>query len=361
MSNLTTEKFIEKAKLKHGDKYNYSLVNYIDTHTIIRIICSIHGVFEQKPCNHLAGCGCQICYKNIQNIDKKYTKNIFIEKSNILHNNKYDYSKVIYINSKTKVKIICKEHGEFEQTPKHHLKGCGCKKCSILYNKEIFETKANLKHNNKYDYSLVNYNNCRNKIKIICSEHGVFEQIPYYHLAGNGCPKCSKSYNKTTEYFINKAKEIHGDKYDYSLVEYKKAKNKVEIICSKHGSFFQRPQDHLSGNGCPTCNNSKGEIEIRKLLSKNNIIFKEQYIFDNCKFKNKLKFDFYLIENELCIEFDGKQHYEEVRHFGGKKTLNEQKIRDEIKNNYCKENNIYLLRIKYSEDIEHKLKEYNII
>jgi len=198
MRKLTTQQFIEKAISIHGDKYDYSLVDYKNARTKVKIICPIHGVFEQTPNDHLSRCGCNKC-AIIKNSDKiRSTTQQFIEKAISIHGDKYDYSLVDYKNNKTKVKIICPEHGIFEQTPNSHLLGKGCNKCGIVkgHDKqrsttEEFIKKAISVHGDTYDYSLVDYKHTHTKVKIICPEHGVFEQEPNAHLSGQGCRKCA--------------------------------------------------------------------------------------------------------------------------------------------------------------------------
>ena len=289
----------------------------------------------------------------------------FIEKSKLIHNNKYDYSLVNYINSYSKVKIICQIHGEFEQTPKNHLRGCNCPKCSSYLksgrnlNKESFIEKSNLKHSYKYDYSLVNYINSYSKIKIICPIHGIFEQKPFHHYNGHGCQKCSNDFKSFND-FLEKAHQIHDLKYDYSLVNYIDTHIKIKIICPIHGIFEQRPHHHYNGSGCPKCKNSKGETIISNFLKTQKIIFIPQKKFDDCKFKYPLPFDFYLPEQNICIEYDGEQHFKPMNIWGGYENFELIKIRDNIKTEYCKKNGIKLLRIKYNE-IDLDILKMNIM
>ena len=188
---------------------------------------------------------------------KKKTKEEFIAKAKLVHGDKYDYSKVEYVGALTKVCIICPKHGEFCQEANSHLRGQGCPKCKSkkqTCTTDEFIAKAKKIHGDKYDYSKVNYVNNYTKVCIICHEHGEFWQTPGAHLRGQGCPKCkSKKQTCTTDEFIAKAKKIHGDKYDYSKVEYVNRKTKVCIICPKHGEFWQTPSAHLRGQGCPKC------------------------------------------------------------------------------------------------------------
>lgn len=225
-------------------------------------------------------------------MSKKITTEQFIEKSKLIHGDKYDYSNSIYIKNNVKVKIICPIHGEFEQVPNNHYHQ-GCNQCGVEQRKKLrikplnkFVEAAILIHDNKYDYSKVDYVNSHSKIKIICPNHGEFEQVPSSHLNGNGCVKCSgekktilQSGNKDN--FIQKAKLIHGDKYDYSNVNYEKSYIKIKINCPEHGEFEQIPNSHLKGRGCPTCGlKIKGGWTSTKWLEKS--IKSKQ--FDSFKF-----------------------------------------------------------------------------
>ena len=191
-------KFIQKANKIHGFKYDYSKSNYTNSKTKIYIICKNHGGFWQQPSNHLQKQGCPKCGKNITLLAKKKTTEKFINEAIKLHGNKYDYSKVNYVNSnKNKIEIICPLHGNFWQTPSQHLNG-GCKKCSIINiaNTRINKAKQNFTilakqlHNDAYNYDLVDYKKAKQKVKIICFKHGIFEQTPDSHLRGSGCNLC---------------------------------------------------------------------------------------------------------------------------------------------------------------------------
>jgi len=219
-----------------------------------------------------------------------------IEKAKIVHNNRYDYSLVEYKKARLKVKIICPIHGVFEQTPDNHIsKKQGCPMCygNKKSSTEEFIKKSKITHNNKYDYSLVKYINNKTKVKIICQEHGVFEQTPFHHNnRKQGCPMCL-SKNKTNESVIKDFKRIHGSKYDYSLIIYKNNIEKLEIICNKHGIFNQSYTKHIQGQGCPICKESSGENEISNILEKKDIIYKREYRFNDCRNKYSLPFDFW--------------------------------------------------------------------
>lgn len=184
----------------------------------------------------------------------KLNNELFIKKANDTHNNLYDYSLINYSNGNSKVSIICKEHGIFRQTPSNHLSGQKCPKCrkNYKYTREMFIEKANNVHNNKFDYSLVKYKNINTDIIIICKEHGEIKLKPQYHLQGTGCYKCSNIV-KNTEDFINKSNVIHKNLYDYSNSIYVSTREPIIIKCKIHGFFNQTPNDHLNGCGCQKC------------------------------------------------------------------------------------------------------------
>jgi len=331
----TNEEFIDEANKIHINKYNYSLIEYNNNKTKIKIICSEHGIFEQAPINHLNGNGCPKC------VGKNKTNNDFIKKVKKFHGDKYDYSLVDYKNAKTKVKIICPIHGVFEQRPYSHMYN-GCPKCAnnIKYTTEDFIKKAKKIHNNKYDYSLINYENNHTKVKIICFEHGVFKQIAKNHLSGNGCPKCANNIKYTTEDFIQKAKKIHDDKYDYSLVKYNNSETKVKIICPEHGVFEQIAYLHLKGYGCKNCATKNIRLKTLERIKNNlkngyqiipNFNPKACEIFDKISEKKNIKIqhamnggeyyikklgywvDGYDKENNVVYEFDEKYHDSEIQ------------------------------------------------
>lgn len=216
----------------------------------------------------------------------------------------------------------------------------------MKFNTSLFIERAKIIHGNKYDYSLTIYVKAKIKVKIICKIHGIFEQTPNNHVLGKyGCNQCS--YLSSTKEFIEKSIKIHGNKYNYSKVEYKNNKTHIKIICPKHGEFIQEPRSHLSGYGCATCKESLGELKIASILEKLNINFIRQKSFPNCYRQKNLFFDFYLPIYNICIEYDGRQHFEEIELFGGKEYLKLLQESDEIKNSYCKNNKIKLLRISH--------------
>lgn len=293
-------------------------------------------------------------------VAKKIIQQKFIERAKEIHGNKYDYSKSNYINSRTNIEIICPIHGIFWQNPGMHIRRkYGCPKCAKNYklsSKEFVE-KAVSVHGNKYDYSLVEYVNSLKKVKIICHKHGVFKQIASGHLSGNGCPFCFGTPKSNKKEFIEKAKKVHGDRYDYSLVEYKTNKKYVKIICPEHGVFNQRPDNHIQGFTCPKCKMSKGESKVNSFLTENGFKFEYNKFFEDCKDKRYLTFDFYLQKLNLIIEYDGEQHFKEKSWSTGEFEII--KKHEKMKENYLKEKGIDLIRIPYWEykNIDKILKE----
>jgi hypothetical protein len=295
-AKATTEQFIFMAKQKHGEIFDYSIVKYINSSTYVDIICRIHGSFPQIPNSHLRGRGCPKCSGKLKNTED------FIIDATKVHGNRYDYSSTIYIHSKKNIVIRCKIHGLFKQTPNSHLKGRNCFKCGEI----IFMGRT-----------------------------------------------------KTNNDYILDAIKVHGTKYDYSLVEYVNCKSIINVICKKHGTFRINASWHLSTRGCPTCNTSKGEIKIRELLINNHINFHEQHRFINQPtYIKQCRYDFYLIDMNMIIEYHGKQHYEFVQFFH--KThegMMERRKRDHEKKQFCLENNILFKEISYKDNIKKEIEE----
>ncbi len=325
------DKFTEKADLVHGiNAYDYSSVVYIDSKTKVKIICHQHGEFEQIPNSHLSGNGCPKCGDILVGLKCKHTTEIFREKGDKVHDFRYDYTKVDYVNNNTPVIIICKEHGEFKQLPNNHLAGQNCSKCSDRYtmSEEEFKDKCSLLNNNLYDYSSVKYVNSSSMVEIICKEHGSFIQKASNHVnLKQGCPKCY-GLNKTTEDFIKESNLVHGDDFVYTKTQYKSAKEHVIIICKKHGEFKQTPSHHLSGQGCPICKSSKGERKVRDYLTDRGILFEHHYKFEDLY---NHEFDFYIPSLNLCIEYDGVQHFKPNNYFGGIVEFEKRIIKDKEK------------------------------
>ena len=368
---MTKEEFITKARKKHGNKYDYSMVDkFKDSKEKVLIKCNKCGnVFPQRVNDHLNGHGCPMCAKrqSAKAASKvlRMTNKEFVEKAKAKHGDKYDYSLVkINGNNKTKVKITCNTCGTvFEQSISNHLSGKGCPNCAVEARKRVmpieeFIAKSIEKHRDKYDYSLVEIKgNNKTKVKIKCNAcETIFDQRINDHLNGHGCPMCAKT--DTLEEFIAKAKAVHGDKYGYDNVIYKGDKEKVMITCPIHGDFPQTPHSHKKGCGCPSCNQSHLESKTALLLEKNNIIFDTQKRFSWLK-SNKnwtMPLDFYLTEYNTAIECQGMQHYECTNNgFFTNEIVNEIKQRDTLKYNLCKEHGIPIFYIRYDENVETKI------
>lgn len=304
--NFTTDIFIKRAKEIHGDKYDYSLVDYKNAKTRVEIICPLHGKFTQIPYNHLGGKGCKECGCKENGRNRSITFEKFLEKVKVVHGDTYDYSKSRVENYKTKIEIICKTHGSFFQTPNNHLGGKGCKECGM-------ESTLN-------------------------------------HIQEN----CSSN----TEDFIQKSKILHGDTYNYSLVNYTNNHTPVEIKCEDHGIFLQSPRDHLRGHGCHTC----GLLKARHFLGTSKLeedfvnfirSFYSGEVITSIRDKNPpMELDIFLPEFNLGIEINGSYWHSE-------------RFKDKNyhlrKYNLCKSKNIRLVSIWEWEILKNKTKIENFI
>lgn len=351
-----TNDFITKARKVHGYRYDYSYVEYKNNKIKVKIICKKHEIFEQSPIEHTRGeSGCPKC------IGKNKTYNDFVFDARKIHGNKYEYPLFVYKNSLIKEKIICKNHGEFYMSYKSHIgKKCGCPECGKekrgLSNrsntKEFIEKSRNI-HGDLYDYSKVKYITSSDNVIIGCKKHGDFQQQPNNHLSGNGCPKCAVENNglkcrSNTEEFIEKAKKVYGNSYDYSKVKYETAITPIIIICPKpnHGKFSKTPNSFLAKHGCPICQSSKGEIKIHTELNNFEIKFESQY-----KKIKPYKYDFFIHEIKILIEYDGEQHFDPNMYYNQKlkKSFAEQLQTDILKTKLALENGYFIVRIPYTE------------
>ena len=261
--------------------------------------------------------GCPICAGN-----QTYDTAEYIRRCVVVHKGKFNYDKTVYTGSFNKVIITCPHHGDFETRANIHLSGSDCPDCAALtfvekvkYTRDEFIEQAVLIHGSKYQYHKVEYRHTNIHITITCPKHGDFLQTPHRHLRGDGCPDCGKEVRreattKTPEQrlaeFLPRAKEQHGELYDYSVSEPFDRYSKVAIRCRKHGVFYQDPWLHISGAGCPRCSESKGERTIANILDVYRIEYIREYKIDGYKFK----YDFYLPDLDTYIEFHGRQHFE---------------------------------------------------
>lgn len=267
------ETFIIKARSVHGDKYDYSLSVYTKACNKVKVRCIQHDfIFEVTPNSHTsARHGCKLCA--IDRIAEATSKprQYYIDKATSAHDGKYDYSLVPdKVKSKDIIEIVCPEHGVFKQSLHDHTSGkVGCKLCAAsnsskrqMFSKEQYVEKAKQIHGDKYDYSITEYVGKSKYITYECKLHGVVTQRADHHLTTIGCTKCAslakaEMFKFTTEEYIALAKKVHGDKYDYSLVDYKNQHTKIDIICRDHGVFSQAPNSHLYAAGCPRCSNQR--------------------------------------------------------------------------------------------------------
>lgn len=293
---VSKEEWIERARAVHGNKYDYSLVEYSNLKTKVKIICPIHGITLQSPQGHLYG-GCRKCGREICSNNTRKSLQTLIEQASKVHNNKYDYSLI----GKT-------------------------------------------------------YKNNRSKVNVICPNHGPFLVKVFNHvISQTGCPRCSGRI--TQEEWIARARIVHKDRYSYDNIKFRGSEKKIDILCEKHGEYSQAPFSHLQGHGCPSCNLSTGEIKIYNFLQSLGIPFEPQKTFDDCRgVKRPLPFDFYISSINLIIEFQGKQHFTSDC-WGGCTGLKERQRLDSIKKKYCQEKGLRLLEIRYDEDIIQKLSE----
>lgn len=316
--NKLKDNFIRKAKTVHGDKYDYSKVDYQGSTKKVEIICPEHGSFYQLPSAHLRN-QCPLCANEARRKALVSSKEEFILKAREIHGWKYDYSKVEYKNAETKVCIICPLHGEFWMRPSSHLLGNSCPKCMGrgLSQEDVIEEFKKL-HGDRYDYSLVEYRKMHDKVKVVCPEHGVFEITPSKHLLGQGCKKCAYiknglSQRLSMDEFLKRAKEAHGDYYGYKNVSFLRTHDKIEIECPKHGIFSQLVYDHLNGHGCPKCSNtfSKGETElfnqIVEWLREDKVIAHNRTVLEGGQ-----ELDIFIPSMNIAVEYNGlKWHSEE--------------------------------------------------
>lgn len=300
---------------------------------------------------------------------KELTTDIFIKRCVDKHGDLYDYSLVDYKKMKEKVDIRCVKHDiKFKQSPLKHLdsKTGGCPMCNSIgkgtLTTEVFIKKSKLVHDNLYDYRLVEYKKSNTKVRIICIKHGEFEITPNSHLNGRVCQKCAGNYKYSIEDLITKYKEIFGDVYEYDFIGYKNIKSHIKVKCQNHSYFSISAESHLKGFGCSSCGKfSIGENEISNYLESKNIEYEKQKSFDGCVYVNKMQYDFFIPSKNICIEYDGVQHFKPIEYFGGDKNFKSQLIKDKIKSDFCKKNGIKLVRIPYYEYKNiHKILENEI-
>jgi len=311
---LTTDQWISRARAVHGQKYDYSLVQYVDFRTKVTIICAEHGQFMQRPANHVsAQQGCRKCAGR-----GSPTTEEWIARAREVHGERFSYEAAVYVSNRTPVRIRCPEHGEFEQNPKNHIvQRHGCPRCigrGLTARQWI--AKARAVHGGKYDYSLASFTNIGSPVTILCAEHGPFVQVASVHVKDRcGCPKCF-GHKLTSAEWVERARAVHGEVYGYARFVYAGPTGKCEVICRQHGSFWVTPSNHIHRqSGCPLCSGSKGERMVSRVLEGLGVRFEPQWSHPTCRDKALLRFDFHLPDHSALIEFDGSQHSAPVKWF----------------------------------------------
>lgn len=298
-AKLTTTSFIQRSQSIHGDKFTYEKTTYVNSKTPVVISCVNHGDISVNPNNHINNkSGCPLCYGRI-----KKTSEQFITQVKQLHGDVFTFARTNYVGDGVKVTITCKQHGDFTPTPSNILRGSGCPVCAL--------------------------------------------------------EEASKRNRKDQDVFIEQAACTHDNKYDYSLVEYKNSITPVNIICPVHGVFQQKPSIHLDQRcGCQMCSSSRGELEVKKWLQQQGIPFIQQQMFDECFDKRRLKFDFFLPRHNTLIEFNGIQHYRNVPLFKHSNDTFEDVVRrDKIKVEFANKKGLRLIVVPYTVNVDQYLSQ----
>lgn len=381
---MNTAEFINKANTIHNNQYDYSRVQYINTHTKVEIICPTHGPFLKAPVKHIGKekAGCPTCIK----LTTRYKQAKFKTKEELfsfcsdIHQNQYVYHDVLtkvdgLITTNDEIIYECKEHGIFYKTITDHIHmKTGCPTCgkntaavSLRKSSEEFVQQANITHQNKFDYSKMVYINSDTPIIIICPIHGEFKQRPGSHLNSKfGCRQCdndykSKTHSMGTDEFIKRSEKLYGDRFDYKETEFISSHKHVTLICKQHGSFSIKPTDHLRNYCiCRKCKASGPELIIMNYLDQNKIEYVFQHTFDDCRgIRKRLPFDFYLPSFNALIEYDGIHHTLAIPFYGQQNEANERLKamihNDEMKTKYAEDQNINLLRISHQQ--KHRIIE----
>lgn len=356
---LTTDEFIANSQSKFGNRFDYHKTKYLRKDVALILTCRYHGDIVLTPDQHRwSKHGCLQCDFEVP---RAIARKKVLQKAKELHKNKYDYSRVVFVNVSDKVEILCPIHGSFWQSLYDHTtRGAGCPTCAGEGNKfylKDFVAKASAVHGNQYDYSKVQYETNTSMVTITCPKHGDFIQRAASHLAGCKCKKCKTEETRlSTDTFVHNARLIHEDRYDYSKVVYHSNKKPVEIVCPIHGSFWQQPNNHISSRcGCRACMESKGEKAVELFLKKYGIDHIREYRI----LPYRYRYDFYLPVLNVYIEYNGLQHYRPVEFFGGQEGYLSMKKRDEIKKILIKEKNGTLIVVTHicstNEAVEKEL------
>ena len=362
MSRLNYNILVRDFNTTHNNKYFYPEFIYISLYEKIKIICPDHGEFEQQIMAHRQGGKCKLCAnqnrsKNVKSSSiNKRTEN-FKNEVILKFGTYFDLSKVIYSTTNDIIIIGCPDHGEVKVAAGQFKRSkYGCPYCGGTKNltQEMFLNLIPESHKKEYDLSTIIYKTRQDYITVGCKVHGNFSIKADNFIIGQGCPQCryiksAKAIRGNIEDILESFKITHNNKYTYEEIEPFKSriKTKIKIICPNHGPFTQPIDRHYKGHGCPICKSSKGELAVIKILEEYNIDYINEYSFKDLKKEGSskpLRFDFYLPKYNVCIEFDGRHHFEEIE---TREKLEDVLHRDNLKNDYCKINNIKLLRLNY--------------
>jgi very-short-patch-repair endonuclease len=365
----STSDFLEDACDIHGGKYDYQFVDFKGIHNPVEIVCrKCNEAFYQTPANHIhKSCGCPKCGWQRSAEARTLSVPQFLARARAAHGERYHYDLNSYVNARTKMTIICPDHGPFEQIPFSHLKGHRCNKCgsAITGAKQSLSKPSVLDrlsrvHGNRLRIDGA-YSGLNSPTRILCTVCGLHRNARLADLLnGDGIAcKCSKTYRRNTELFIAEAIETHGARrYDYSAARFVTVKTPLTIRCNVcKCDFAQTPDIHLQGCGCPLCAQPKGERDVAQWLDDNGFTYEIQQTFETCKHYRLLPFDFYVPSHATLIEYDGAQHYRPVDWFGGEKAFKRTQTRDAIKNMWAANHGYTLIRIRYDEIIADILSE----
>lgn len=349
----TTKQFIKEAQSVHGDRYKYDEAEYKGNKIPLTIICPIHGRFQQTPIRHLMGRGCQECgkHRSMKGKQQVLSQEEFIKRCIIKYGHKYDFSITTYNGMHNEIEVICPIHGVFKREAYSFLHGTGCPECiksKSVKTTEEFIAEANRIHNHYFDYTNTIYTNGQSEIVYTCPIHGEIKQRATNHLK-YGCPQCTyDKYKLTQEEYIQRAKSVHKEDFDYSNSIYRGMEKPINIICHKkdrfgneHGEFTTIARDHIYKKyGCPKCIETYLEQEIRHMLDDSNIEYVQHY-HESWLLRKSL--DFYLPQYNVAVECQGIQHFKPVEWFGGIKSFEKQIQNDKLKRQLCEEHGIKLL------------------
>ena len=346
----TPQEYYEECKEKGLD---LPIEDYVNKKTKIKHKCKQGHIYKQRPTNHLRNHGCPYCVKKHKYTPKEYC--------DICRLKKLDLPIEDYKHKNTKILFKCREHGiVYQQTPHSHYISLGCPLCisnirSSVQKKTSYDYLEECKKGG-YDLPIEKYKGYSTKIKHKCKLGHIYMQTPHDHLSGCGCSICNGTPKKTTNQYYNECKE-HG--LDLPIDSYVNTNTKIRHRCNKcNFIYYQTPNNHLYGYGCPICRESRGEKFIRNYLDTKHIKYETQKTFKDLKDKSYLSYDFYLSTQNILIEYQGIQHYKVSDYFGGKEQFKIQQLHDKMKKDYAKKHHYRLLELHYSLDTQEKVNKY---